>query len=58
MAKKARKAVARKSNVKPHKLSEEQKMRWKLRGPHPQTGKSIVCKYDPATGQWDDCSTT
>jgi hypothetical protein len=56
MATKRRKSAGRKSTIKPHKLSDTQKMRWKLRGPHPVTGKRIVCKYDPNTGQWDDCS--
>ncbi len=55
MAKKQRKALARSPKVRPHKLSKTQKKRWTLVGPHPVTGKNMVCKYDPNTGQWDDC---
>ena len=56
MAKKVKRAAKRKVDLKPHQLTEAQKKRFTLRGRHPQTRKNIVCKYDPATKQWDNCS--
>lgn len=58
MAKKARKAAKKKkaAKLRPHKLTPAQKKNFTLVGVHPVTSQQVVCRYNPATGQWDDCS--
>lgn len=54
-AKKTRKTSARAAKLQPHKLPPAQKKNFTLVGIHPVTGDQAICRYDPATGQWDDC---